>query len=253
MLNEAKALQGFKLSSLDGEIGTIKEFYFDDHYWTIRYLVVDTGDWLTERKVLISPHALRAVDKDNKFIEVNLTKKQIEESPALDTDKPVSRQFEELYHGYFEWPVYWDGPNMWGVSPNIIDDGEKWNPNNFGVSPIDLHLRSTQDVSDHIIQAIDGEIGHIDDFVIDSKTWAIRYIIVDTMNWWPGKKVLVSPKWIENISWLESKVYIDLSKNMIKECPEYTKMYLVTRDFEDGLHRHYKRPGYWVDESSNFM
>ena len=112
MLYKAKSLLDYKLESLEGEIGRVKEFYFDDHHWTIRYLVADTGNWLTGRQVLISPYALVAVDKEKQHITVDLTKKQIENSPSLDSDKPVSRQFEESYTGYFGWPIYWAGPYM---------------------------------------------------------------------------------------------------------------------------------------------
>ena len=107
MLNKVKTLTGYKLNSLDGEVGKVKEFYFDDHFWTIRYLVAETGDWLTGRQVLISPYALGFVNKEEQTITVDLTKKQIEESPSLNTDKPVSRQFEENYYGYYGWPMYW--------------------------------------------------------------------------------------------------------------------------------------------------
>ena len=112
----------------------------------------------------------------------------------------------------------------------------------------DPHLRSTHDVSGYHIQAADGEIGHVEDFIIDDETWAIRYLIVDTRNWWPGKKVLVSPQWIERVSWSESKVFVNLSRETIKQSPEYTEESLLTRDYETGLHRHYNRQGYWVDE-----
>ena len=114
MLIKTKTLKGYTLDSLDGEIGKVKEFYFDDYHWTIRYLVADTGNWYTDRQVLISPHALVEVNKEKQNIAVNLTKKQIEDSPPLDSDKPVSRQFEEAYYGYYGWPMYWDGPYMWG-------------------------------------------------------------------------------------------------------------------------------------------
>ena len=200
MLNKAKTLKGYKLHSLDGEIGKVKEFYFDDHHWTIRYLVADTGTWLMGRQVLISPYALVAVNKEEQHITVDLTKKQIEDSPSLNSDKPVSRQFEETYYGYYGWPVYWSGPYMWGYYPTIVRDREKWRKSNQGGKAWDPHLRSTDDVSGHHIQAADGEIGHVDDFIVDDETWAIRYLIVDTRNWWPGKKVLISPKWIERVS-----------------------------------------------------
>ena len=109
MLTNAKTLNGYKLHSLHRKIGNLKEFYFDDHYWTIRYLVADTGDWLTGRQVLISPYALAAVNKIEQYIAVDLTKKQIEGSPSLNCDMPVSRQFEESYYKYYRWPTYWEG------------------------------------------------------------------------------------------------------------------------------------------------
>jgi len=248
MLNKAKTLKGYKLDSLDGEIGKVKEFYFDDQHWAIRYLVADTENWLTDRQVLISPYALGAVIKEKQHIAIYLTKKQIEDSPSLDSDKPVSRQFEEAYYGYYEWPVYWDGPYMWGTHPYIVRDRGKWRESTQAEKAWDPHLRSTHDVSGDHIQAADGEIGHVEDFIIDDETWAIRYLIIDTRNWWLGKKVLVSPQWIERISWSESKVFVNLARETIKQSPEYTEESLLTRDYETRLHRHYNRQGYWIDE-----
>lgn len=249
MLNKVKTLKGYKLDSLDGEIGKVKEFYFDDQYWAIRYLVADTGNWLSDHQVLISPYALAAAMKEEEKIAVNLTKKQIEECPSLDSDKPVSRQYEENYYNYYGWPMYWEGTYMWGAHPYIVRDVNKrkefiktektWNP----------HLRSTNDVTGHHIQAKDGEIGHVVDFIIDDDMWTIRYFIIDTKNWWAGKKVLISPQWIEQISWTESKVFINLSRETIKQAPEYTDDFLLSRDYEIDLHHHYNLKGYWADES----
>jgi uncharacterized protein YrrD len=249
MLNKVKTVTGYKLDGFDGEIGRVKEFYFDDRYWTIRYLVADTGNWLTGRQVLISPHALVAVNKKEQNIEINLTRIQIEDSPSLDSDKPVSRQFEEAYYGYYEWPVYWDGPYLWGAFPYIERDREKWKQSTRGGKAWDPHLRSTHEVNGYHIRAADGEIGHVDDFIIDDETWAIRYLIIDTRNWWSGTKVLVSPQWIERVSWSESKVFVNLSRESIRQSPEYTEESLLTRDYETRLHRHYDRQGYWVDET----
>jgi hypothetical protein len=248
MLSKAKTLTGYKLDSLDGEIGKVKEFYFDDQHWAIRYLVADTGDWLMGRQVLISPYALRAVIKEERSLAVDLTKKQIENSPPLDNDKPVSRQFEDSYYGYYQWPSYWNGPFMWGAYAYVVRDPSKWKESPRDEKAWDPHLRSTHDVSGRHIQAIDGVMGHVDDFIIDDEAWAIRYLIIDTQNWWPGKKVLVSPRWIERVSWSESKVFVNLSRETIKQSPEYTDDSLLTRDYEADLHRHYERPGYWVDQ-----
>jgi len=253
MLYKAKELKGYKLDSLDGEIGKVKEFYFDDKHWTVRYLVADTGDWLTDRQVLISPHALRSVNKGRQNIDINLTKKQIEDSPSLDSDKPVSRQFEEAYYKHYRLPVYWGGINMWGAYPYItcvLEEEKKAKTQNEKTG--DSHMRSTHDVSGHNIQATDGEIGHVDDFIIDDDTWAIRYMIVDTRNWWPGKKILISPKWIKRISWKELKVFVNLPRELIKRSPEYKYIEesLPTRDYETKLHKHYNHKGYWIDEQA---
>jgi hypothetical protein len=248
MLNKAKTIKGYKLDSLDGEIGKVQEFYFDDQHWAIRYLVAETGGWLLNRQVLISPYALVSVNNEKQQIEINLTKKQIEDSPSLDSDKPVSRQFEDAYYGFYGWPLYWGGPNMWGAYPFIVRDPEKWTVITQDEKTWDPYLRSTQDVTGHHIQAADGEIGHVEDFIIDDETWAIRYLIIDTRNWWPGKKVLVSPRWIERVSWIESKVFVNLTRETIRQSVEYTEESMLTREYEIKLHRHYNRQGYWVDE-----
>jgi len=248
MLSTAGTLKGYKLDSLDGDIGKVKEFYFDDQYWTVRYLVADTGSWLSGKQVLISPYALVGVVKEEKHLSVDLTKKQIEDSPALDTDKPVSRQFEQDYYGYYGWPNYWSGEYMWGSYPYIMRNRERWSEVCNAEKGWDPHLRSTHQVTGYHIQATDGEVGHVEDFIMDDETWTIRYLIVATRNWWPGKKVLVSPHWIERVSWSESKVFLNLSRETIKQSPEYTEESLLTRDYETGLHRHYDRKGYWVDE-----
>jgi hypothetical protein len=181
MLSKAKTLTDYKLESLDGEIGKVKEFYFDDRHWTIRYLVANTGNWLTGRQVLISPYALVAVRKEEEHIGIDLTKKQIEDGPSLNSDKPVSRQFEEVYYGYYGWPMYWGGSDVWGHSPYLVRDRKQWKTPTQGQKAWDPHLRSTQEVSGYHIQATDGEIGHVKDFIIDDETWAIRYLIIDTL------------------------------------------------------------------------
>lgn len=245
MLHKVKTLKGYKLDSLDGEFGEVKEFYFDDQHWTVRYLVANTGNWLSGREVLISPYALVAAIKAEKHIAVDLCRKQIEESPSLDNDKPVSRQFEDFYHGYYGYPTYYGGPYIWGPYPYIERNPTAWTVPNEVQEVVDSHLRSTDSVCGHSIEATDGEIGHVDDFIIDDETWEIRYLVVATRNWWPGKKVLISPHWIDRVSWREKKVFINLSREAIKQSPEYTEQSLVNRDYETDLYRHYEVPGYW--------
>jgi uncharacterized protein YrrD len=248
MLSKIKTLHGYKLESKDGEIGKIKDFYFDDRHWTIRYLVAETGTWLASRQVLISPYALIDIDKEAQTIAVKLTKEQIEGSPSLDTDKPVSRQWEQDYYGYFSWPAYWNGPYSWGAYPDIDRNRNEAGDFAAGTKPSDHHLRSTHAVSGYSVQALDGDLGHVEDFILDDQTWAIRYLVVNTSNWWQGKQVLVAPPWIGQVSWSDSKVVINLSRQTIKESPAYTNESRLTRDYEIGLHGHYNRKGYWVAE-----
>jgi len=248
MFTKAKTLNDYKLESLNGNIGRVKDFYFDDRHWTIRYLVADTGNWLSGRQVLISPYALVDVNTTKRHIEINLSKQQIEECPAMESDQPVSRQYESAYFGYFGWPMYWGGPYLWGPNPFPVLDPNLWHAHAQNSETWDAHLRSVKDVCGHSIQAADGEIGHVADFIIDDDTWAIRYLIVDTQNWWPGKKVLISPRWIERVSWNESKVFVDLPRETVKQSPEYKEDALPTRSYEVGLHEHYNRSGYWLDE-----
>ena len=192
MLYQAKTLHGYKLNSLEGEIGKVKGFYFDDYYWTIRYLVADTGNWMSGRHVLIPAHFLANVNKDAQDINIRLTKKQIEDSPPSNSDKPVSRQFEEAHYKYFAVPTYWETPSMFGLRGSAIGSlplSEKHSKSPRASKTFDPHLRSTVAVTGYHIQAKDGDIGHVEDFVIDDDTWDIRYLIIDTEGLWKGKKV----------------------------------------------------------------
>lgn len=251
MLINAQTLKGYKLNALDGEIGSVKEFYFDDNYWTIRYVVVNTGSWLTGRHVLISPYFLSNVNHNEKLVDVNLDKNEIENSPSVEEDRPVSRQFETEYFRYYGMPMYWAGPYMWGPSPHITRDRQSWRTDVQQDATWDPNLRSTKDVTGHNIQATDNEIGHVEDFIVDSEDWAIRYLVIDTKNWWIGKNVLVSPQWIERISWDQMKVFVNLSRDTIKNAPEYVKDQQITRDYESRLYQYYNRKGYWVQEPAS--
>jgi hypothetical protein len=247
MLLPAKEFKKLKLRALDGDIGKAKEFYFDDHHWTVRYLVADTGEWLRNRQVLLSPYALKPVDMTELVLPVDLTKKQIEESPPLDSHQPVSRQFEMQYYSFYDWPYYGAGSYAWGDTPFIMRSSKKWEESVKREKSWDPHLRSTMDVTGYHIHALDGAIGHVADFIIDEENWSIRYLVVDTKNWWNGKYLLVSLKWIEKISWEDSKVFINLTCDAIKKSPEYNPETL-NREYEAKLHSHYDKQGYWVDE-----
>ncbi len=247
MLTQAKTLEGFKLFSLDGEIGNIKDFYFDDQHWAIRYLVLDTGNWLISRKVLISPCSLTSIDEKNEIIFIDSTKEQIENSPSINSENQISQQFESDYYGFYGFPTYWGGPYMWGPSPYIVRDRNLWKKFANGEQAWNPHLRSTREVSGYGIHATDGEIGHVVDFIIDDETWAIRYLVIDTQNWWPGKKVLVSPLWIERVNWEESQILFKISRKTIKEAPEYIEEAMLSREYEIRLNQHYDHQGYWIE------
>lgn len=247
MLRPAKDLNDYKLGARNGEIGKVKEFYFDDQSWTIRYLVADTGGWLSGRRVLISPHALGRANEEKMVIPADLTRTQIEKSPPLASDRPVSRQYEWDYHSYYGWPGSWGGPYTWERDAFPTRRPDDWSAVSGATKDEDPHLCSTKDVTGRNTHAQDGEIGHVEDFVIDDEAWAIRYLIVDTKNWWPGKKVLISTRWIERISWEESRVFINLTREAIKQGPEYTEGTPITRDQETKLHRHHDREGYWAN------
>jgi hypothetical protein len=198
--------------------------------------------------VLISPYSLTGIDSSDEKVSVQLTKKEVEDSPSIGMDEPVSRQYEDAYNGYYGFPNYWGGSYMWGGNPSLMRDRSRWGVAAAEAKGWDRHLRSTHEVTGYHVHAPDGEIGHIDDFIIDGETWAIRYLVVATKNWWPGKKVLISPKWIESVSWDAGEVVIGLNRETIKAAPEYTEKSLLTRDYETGLHGHYNREGYWVEE-----
>ena len=232
MFNQVKKLKGCMLDGLDGEIGDVREFYFDDRYWAIRYLVADTGNWLKGRQVLISPYALAAAIDEQQPIAIGLTQKQIEDSPLLNNDMPVSRQFEEAYYGYYGWPAYWSGEYLWGPCPNLVRERGNWQESAQAAKPCDLHLHSTADVYSCHIQAEHGEIGNVDDMIIEDETWTIRYLIVDTRKWWPGKKVLVSPQWIKRVDWGDSNVLV----NLPSEIPEYDAVHHNHPPYKTRLH-----------------
>lgn len=248
MLRTAKDLKGCPLGALDGEIGHVQDFYFDDQSWTVRYLVADTGGWLSQRKVLISPFAVKGLHfEPHKSIQVNLTKKQIEESPSIETHLPVSRQYEAKYSRYFGWPYYWPGPLLWGPvpSPGLLVPAQPLAPPPEETDSQDTHLRSGSEVSGYEIQALDQHFGHVEDFILDSEFWAIRYLVIDTRRLVSVKRALLSPEWISWVSWKEARVYVDLDQETVRRAPEYHPHIEITRGYEEALFRHFNRPPYW--------
>ncbi len=224
MLQNIKSLEGLKLSAQDGEIGHVADFYFDDTSWAIRYLVANTGPWLTGRMVLISPHSLGRPLADDKKFQVNLSRQQIEDSPSISADMPVSRQYEFDYYRYYGWPVYWYGNGgLWGTStsPAMLpfSPQEREAAQSRGDSEAD-HLRSTKAVTGYALQATDGEIGSISGFLVDDESWHVGKLIADTGHWYNGNDILIPTAKIERISYEESKVYVSLSLADLKATGE---------------------------------
>src|SRR5262245_2371401 len=253
-MRTAGELKGGTIEAMDGDIGSMQDLYFDDQSWTVRYVVVDTGAWLPGRQVLISPFAFQAVPGASR-LRTSLTKKQIEDSPPLDTDRPVNRYCEREFARYYGHPYYSAGPYRWGAlaypgvplnSPQPSADEQELLARERESG--DPKLRSARDVMGYYISATDGDLGHVEDFLVDDETWAIRYIIVDTRNWLPGRHVLISPEWIKQVSWEDSKVYVDLEKRHIEAAPEFDPSMPLAREHEERLYDHLGRSKYWERE-----
>jgi uncharacterized protein YrrD len=249
MLRSIKKLHGYIIQATDGKIGEVHEFYFDDDRWTIRYLIVDTGTWLPGRHVLVSPSAIQDADWVVPKLKVNLTQAQIRESPEVEVYKPFSRQQELNYVKYYGWPTYWSAA-IPTTNPKPAEQSEttsqSGSPNIPSAVTDDApHLRQTREVIGYHIHANDGDIGHVEDFIFDDKTWIIRYMVIDTRNWLPGKKVLVSPEWITDIDGEESKVSVNLSQAEVRNSPAFDPSAPVNREYETRLYDYYGRPTYW--------
>tara|TARA_R110002049_G_scaffold191337_1_gene360251 strand:+ start:15457 stop:16206 length:750 start_codon:yes stop_codon:yes gene_type:complete len=244
MLRNIKSLTGFTMGATDGEIGKVKEFYFDDRTWTIRYLILETGSWLNQRKVLIAPEALLQPDWEHNIFPVNLTKEQIENSPDIDTEQPVSRQHEIEMYEYYPWTSYWAG-GMYGMITQAyvplkeaVDISEsKTDPKDSSGDP---HLRSTHKVKGYTIHATDGEIGDVEDFIIDDSTWELDFLVVDTGHWFPGKKVLISPKMIKEIDWDTSTLVVNAAVEQVKNSPKYHSGQPVNETLKKYLDNYYE-------------
>jgi hypothetical protein len=253
MITNTANLKGFTIRALDGDIGAVDDFYFDDVTWAVRYLTVDTGGWLAGKQVLISPFSIVRTDWAARQVDLSLTREQVRNSPSIDTHEPVSRQHEAEFLGYYGYPYYWGGPYLWGSGylPAAVTAPVAVAPPDGAVQSMDSHLRSSREVTGYHIEASDGEIGHLDGFLVEDQAWAIRYLEVATRNWWPGKKVLVSPTWIERVSWADSRVYAAMTRDAIQSAPAYVDSMPITREYENRLYFHYGRPPYWLSEAES--
>lgn len=250
MLRSLKDLERYGLTATDGNVGSVVDFLLDDERWVVRYLVVDTGNWLGGRRVLISPISFREAEWSTRRFHLALTMAKIKSAPNVDVDLPVSRQHERDFHSYYGYPYYWGlSAGYWGMGSYtglLATGGSNQQPVEHSEEPPgDGHLRSAREVRGYYIQGSDDSIGHVQDFIVDDETWEVRYLVIDTSNWWSGKKVLVAPHWASRVSWAERKVYVDLSREVIKSSPEWKENEGVNRDYEVRLYDYYGRPAYW--------
>jgi len=255
VLRSIQKFEGIRIIAtlLEGEVGTVKDIYFDDERWVVRYLVVDTGGWLGGRSVLISPYAVQSIDWPHRALYVNLTRRQVEGGPGVDTDKPVSRQQEAAYHRYYGYPEYWQSGTFWpqgaipvieALDPLRCEEEEARRRAQASGEGVDTHLRSSGEVIGYRIEASDASIGHVADFLLEEGAWVLRYLIVDTRHWLPGKHVLISPLWIREVSWSGRSLSVALTRRQIEQSPEYDPRHAPSAEYERSLHRHYGRSHY---------
>ena len=249
MLWNASAIKGYAIAASDGQIGTVSDFLFDDASWLVRWLVVDTGNWLSGRKVLLPPSVLGQLDAKDREFAVKLTKQQIKDSPDIDTDRPVSRQMETSVYDYYGWSPYWGSgfymggygymPGSGMASPYLGSRRREEEIAEAQADRDDPHLRSIEAVTGYHIHASDGEIGHVEDFLVEDADWSIHYLVVDTKNWWPGKKVLISPRSAREIDWTDRLVNLDVDRQKVKDSPAYDPSITVDRAYDERFLTYY--------------
>lgn len=257
MIRSVSDLKRFDLVATDGSVGSIDDFLFDDARWAIRYVVVDTGKWLPGRRVLISPIAIASTEWGEQRMRLSLTRADVASSPDVDTHQPISRQYEIDYFNHYGYPYYWSAGALWGATAHpMVPTPEQLaaqraatrHAQQRAAEKGDAHLRSATEVTGYRIRATDGELGHVDDLLFDDLSWAVRYLVVDTSNWWFGKHVLVAPSWIDTIEWADRSVSVDLTRQSLKEAPAYDRAEHVDRQWEAAYYGHLQEPGYWIDE-----
>ncbi len=245
MLRRISEVLGYTLDATDGDIGSVEDILFTDNDWIVRYLLVKPGGWLTQSQVMIGREALSEQGwEDEKFV-LNITREQIKEAPSLRADQPVSEQHKIGMNAFYYWPPYWQylGTPLSGTTP--IPTGMPVEPDPADSGDVNRNLRLFKEVKGYHIEADDGTIGHLEDLVMDDTCWCIRYAIIDTRNWLPGRKVLIAPEWIETFRWEDKEMDVNLTQEQIKESPEYDSSKPIDRQYEEALHNHYGCDKYW--------
>jgi uncharacterized protein YrrD len=248
MMSVTSALKGLTICAADGRIGTVSDFLFDDRSWRVRWVVIDTGNWLPGRLVLLHPQALGKPDFNRNTLSVALTKERVENSPDLQQNLPVSRQMEQGVFAYYGWDPSWGGGAfaMDGMMPLIPSSAMTMGDTDLTLAEQshegDPNLRSVSATDGYNIHATDGEIGHVSNFLMDDASWTLRYLIVDTRNWWPGKHVLLSPSCVTSIDWVQEVISVDVTQDKVRSSPEWNPAALIHDSYEAKLRDHYDWP-----------
>lgn len=256
MLRKANNLIGYRLDAKDDNLGEVDDFYFSTEDWTIRYMIVDIGSWFTGRRVLIAQSEIGTPNWKQRTIPVDLTKEQVKDSPDIDLTRPIGREQEASLYSYYGWPTYWGAPATLGMGMGAVGAGVAMGtpmPPATGPRISDIpdkvaaaypkgerHLQSIGEVTGFNIEGADGSIGIVEDFLVDDHSWIIRYLEIDTSKWLPGRQVLVSPEWVDGVDWNNSKVYTQMTKDQVKNSPEYNRDAVIDQDYESSLHKHYR-------------
>jgi len=239
-------LQGYRVEGEGGELlGEVRDAYFDDHSWTVRYLLAsDAGHELPP--VFVSPHSVRRIDRRQRTITAALTPGELRGSPEIEPRPVIPRDAEIGLAKYYGFPYYWHGEYRWGDDAVPRPLAVASMPKEHGGEPgPEAHLRSVRDFRHYTIHATDGEIGHVDDVLIEPRTWAVRYVVVDTRRWWPGARILLAPEWVNYVSWVERSVHVSIDRTTIRTAPPYDRTRAIDRAYEARLHAHYGRRTYW--------
>jgi hypothetical protein len=257
MLRSIKEMEGYAIGATDGTIGKVTNFYFDDLAWVIRYLVVETGDWLSSRKVLISPIAIGQLNRTERVLSVAITKEQVRSSPDVDTESPMSWQNEVRYLEHYGYPKYWGGTGIWGqgtlpssllsasrkgagrATTAVAEEGER----------DDSLLRDCNAIMKYRIHATDGDVGELCGLLVDEDFWAIRFLVVETGDWWAGHQMLIATERIDEVDWPGASVAVDLTRQLIKDAPPYNSTLRLDSREETGIYQHLGRPGHRSGEA----
>lgn len=252
MLVKTSALLNRPVETKNGSLGKTDDVLVDDHSWVTRYLIVNTGSWLVRKKVLVSPLSVAHKAQCEGAISLNLTREELESSPDIDMELPVSRQHEAEYYRHFKWPYYWTGAGIMGTAAYAHPHAPREDSGPFANmipdetpeehQARDSHLRSIRDLKGYSIESADfKDFGHIQDFYIDDRTWAIHYVVLDTGRWLHGKTILLPPEWVQTVQWSERRLQVNLPQNIIQGAPVFDLQKPIEESTEQALHRYYRQ------------